>query len=140
MPPPPRVGGSFAPPLPPERLARYRELAESATPQVREAMTKLCDMVEAFGRTPRSRAPGAPHPSGAPIAIVPLEQAEIERMDEHVPWQEELDVFAGWFDRIDPARQKELRDAAFHLLWFGRELFLDREPLCSDQLDPAPGR
>lgn len=128
-----RIGGTFAPALPAEKLATYKSLADGSGPKVREAMRKLISMIEEFRKTPDSANPGMPHPSGLGI-VVPLEDAEIARMDEHVPWQEELNLWGAWFDAISPTDAKELRDAAFHLLWFGRELFLDREPMTSDKI------
>lgn len=130
---PMQYGGSFAPPLPAEKLVAYKALAETADPQTKEAMSVLAKMLEEFRKTPESKAKGTPHPSGLG-QIVLLEGEEIKRMWEHVPWQEELDMYAALFDKIDPVGQKELRDAAHHLLWFGRELCLDREPITNDKL------
>jgi hypothetical protein len=38
---------------------------------------------------------------------------------------------------FDGLRAGELRNAAFHLLWFCKELTLDREPLTVDKLAAA---
>lgn len=127
------VGGSFAPPLPPETVGGYRALASSASPQVREWVLKFCDMVDHFRLTPDSKRPGVRHPSGKGL-VVPLEKVEVERIDEHVPYDEEIEMVKVLFDGIDPVSQKELRDAAYHLLWFACELALDREPITSDKL------
>jgi hypothetical protein len=128
-----QIGGSFAPPLPPERLEEYKALAESADPQTADGMRGLIKMLEIFNETPRSREAGRPHPVGRGV-IVPLEEAEVKRIWDVAPWREELDMLAGVFDRLDPVAQKALRDAAFHLLWFGYELTMDREPLTADLL------
>lgn len=128
-----RIGGTFAPPLDEPLLRRYEEAAGRGGEKVREAMNKLIHMLRTFWQTPRSRLPGRDHPSGRGV-IVPLEDAEIKRIWDVVPWMEELDVYAGWFDQIDPIRERELRNAAFHLLWFAKELHLDREPMTADQL------
>lgn len=127
------IGGSFAPPLDAAKLAEYKALAAAAEEKVREGMTALIKMVETFRETPASTQTGKPHPSGRGL-VVPLDEAEVKRIWDVVPWQEELDLYAGWFDKIDPVKLKPLRDAAFHLLWYGRELFLDREPMTADRL------
>lgn len=129
----PRIGGTFAPPLTDKMLTRYQELAQTASPQVREAMLILVNMMQRFNETPDSTQPGSPHLSGVGT-IIPLHKDEIARMDEHVPWKEELEMFGDLFEQLDPESQKELRNAAFHLLWFGKELVLDRQPITSDKL------
>lgn len=125
-----RPGGSFAPPLDITKLEEYKVLADTADPQIKEAMTTLIVMLEKFWETPESVEPGVPHPSGRGT-IIPLEKAEVERMWDYVPWKEELDMMGGIFDKIDTGT---LRNAAFHLLWYGRELCLDREPITNDRL------
>lgn len=127
------IGGSFAPPLTPAKLKQYVELAADASPQVTEAMAVLADAVEAYWKHKPSKQAGTAHPSGRGF-IVPLEPETIKALDSAVPWNEELEMYAKVFDRIDPVAQRDLRNAAFHLLWFGRELFLDREPITADKL------
>lgn len=136
----PRIGGSFAPPLEAAKLKEYRELAEEADPQVKHAMNTLCDCVAAYHKAGKRKSKaGTPHPSGAGM-IRGLHDDTVAELDQHVPWGEELDMFAKWFDSIPSAgKQKALRDAAHHLLWYGRELFLDREPMTTDQLETAAG-
>lgn len=129
----PRIGGSFAPPLDAEGLKKYRELAESAEPRTRDAMLSLCDMVKAHHSLPKSKKAGSVHPSGSGV-IVPLEDKAIEDLDPHVPYEDECRLLGELFDKIDAGRQKELRNAAFHLLWFANELTRDREPMTSDKL------
>lgn len=131
-----RIGGSFAPALDAKGLAAYRKLAADAPPQVAEGMRVLADMLEFYRKGPEgSRSTrSTPHPSGRGT-IVTLPDDEVKRIWDAVPWDDDLDMYAKVFDRIDPVAQKELRNAAFHLLWFGRELFLDRVPLTADKLD-----
>lgn len=232
-PPVDRMGGSFAPPLPPDKVKQYRKLADKAPLHIRDVMHQLCDMVLKFYQTPPSKAPGRPHPVGIG-EIVPLEQAEVERMWDLVPWdgqeleggmkapaecatyQEMFDQLEkeatirnsqridtwmlamqekvlnayyddggkfyrqliraiqegqAWLEVISPEERKridkemakarecrqemndcmagkeceglpypalettELRDAAFHLVWFAKELSGDREPATNDKLD-----
>lgn len=130
----PRMGGSFAPPLTFEKFGEYQALANEAEPQVKDIMLKLIEMVGVFQQTgPSRRTERLPHPSGVGT-IVPLEPAEIKRIDPVVPWMRECDMYGEVFDGIDNETQKPLRDAAFHLLWFAKELTLDREPITADQL------
>lgn len=130
---PSHVGGSFAPPLDEAGLVDYERLAKAAEPVVRDVMTTLIKMVRTFQETPKSKVKGQPHPSGRGM-IVPLEPEEVKRIDQAVPWKHELDAMGGVFEAIDPVREKALRNAAFHLLWYGYELTNDREPPTSDTL------
>lgn len=131
----PRIGGSFAPPLPPERLRAYRDLADNpeTPPPVADALRALAAMVEAYHNLPRrARAAATPHPSGLG-QIVLLAQEEVQALWQHVPWPHECEGIQTLFDEIPPEK-KELRDAAFHLLWMAKELTIDREPLTTDSL------
>lgn len=128
-----RYGGSFAPPLDAAKIAAYRSLGTAAGGQVGEAVGKLCDMVAIFQQTPVSTAKGVPHPSGRGI-ITPLEDEEIKRIWDAVPWDTEIAMLRDLFETIDPKASKPLRDAAFHLLWFAVELEKDREPMTADKL------
>jgi hypothetical protein len=136
----PRIGGSFAPPLDAKKLERYRELAESAEPAVKDAMLSLCGMAESFhaAKPPKApKAPSVPHPSGVGL-ITPLPQSEVERLWDDVPWPHECDAIQGLFDRLPVgakgSEENDRRNAAFHLLWYARELTMDRTPLTSDRL------
>lgn len=144
-------GGSFAPPLTQEKLDRYRELIDIAKgpevwsyindPKDRDMlqhavpdyMKRLADMVELFWETPESKLTPRPHATGIG-QIIDLEDAEKERMWDAIPYDHELDLYSVIFEKISHAEQPELRNAAFHLLWFGRELDLDREPMTNDKL------
>lgn len=140
-----RLGGSFAPPLDAQKLADYRELAKSASdPRIQDKMLSLCEMMEVFHQTPASALSGSPHPIGemqdaqgnkyrAPV-VVPLEDSEVKRIWDYVPWDYECDGLGTLFETIPNETHKSLRDAAFHLLWFARELTRDREPLTNDKL------
>lgn len=138
----------FAPPLNEAELAEYKSLAESAEEPVRDAMASLITMVEKFRETPESKLPGvaletpytqSPFRDGkgnpkAPPQIVPLEDSEVERIWDYVPWGHELNAMGQVFEQIPHESKPELRNAAFHLLWFGRELLLDREPMTNDKI------
>jgi len=127
------VGGSFAPPLTETELKAAEKLAERGDGPVRDGVLTLVKMARTFLKTPKSKAAGSPHPSGQG-RVVRLDPAEVDRIESVVPWRHELDSLAGVFEGIDPARDKPLRDAAFHLLWYGYKLTADREPATTDTL------
>jgi hypothetical protein len=126
------LGGSFAPRLPPERLKECLAHAESAPPGVAKAMRALAAAVGAHHGLARPKKAGRPHPVGVGT-VVPLEGHAKAALDEHLPEGDELDAYAARFEAI-PAEDKDLRDAAFHLLWYCRELRLGREPLFAEDL------
>lgn len=140
----PRIGGTFAPPIDAELLSSYRKIAAGLPDSpVADGIRKLCDMVETFQQTPASPLQGTPHPVGrvrTPAGIigvpmiVPLEESEVKRIWDAVPWEHEIDALGKVFDSIPNETDKPTRDAAFHLLWFARELSLDREPMTTDRL------
>lgn len=126
------IGGSFAPPLPDTKLTRYEKLAETAPEKVKEAMLTLIKCVKAWKKEKPSAVKGSPHPSGRGT-ITPLTKEQVKKLWNDVPWMEEITLYETWFDTIPPT-SKELRDAAFHLTWFAKELTMDREPVTNDLL------
>lgn len=128
-----RFGGSFAPPITAENLDAYRLLADKEGGEVGSEMVKLCEMVEVFYQTPESKLAGTTHDSGRGTAV-PLEDAEIKRIWDYVPWPRECDSLGVLFETIPADSKRDLRNAAFHLLWYARELTLDREPITTDKL------
>jgi hypothetical protein len=137
----PRLGGSFAPPIDDKTLASYRKIADDAPPQVAGGMKVLADMLDLYhGGEVGKATRGTRRPTRRGVVVklptvANLPGDEVKRIWDAVPWGEELEMYAAIFDRIDPGSQKELRDAAFHLLWFGWELFHDRVPMTDDQLE-----
>lgn len=125
----------MAPDITPTKLVLYRELAQVAETSVKEVMLKLCDMIGHFRKTPESKLPGLPVQfmnAGTKVAMaVPLEQDEIIRIWDYVPYQDEIDVYGTRFDKLPLG---DLRDAAFHLLWFATELTKDREPMTREKV------
>jgi hypothetical protein len=129
--------GCFAPPITPDLLVKYEGLAKSAPEPIADAMRQLGAMVRKFLETPKSPLPAQVVPmmavkDGKTITACrchPLPDAEVERIWDDVPWEDELNTMGERFDTISPSANKDLRDAAFHLLWYGRELIRDREPM-----------
>lgn len=156
---------SFAPPLTDESLARYEELANEQEGELLDALTTLLACVKTWWELPESTRKDVtrwqsnyvvPNPDYDPLASkltkqgqknklvpftfeeTPLEESHIEALDSVTPWMRELDTLStpqdtGPFDSLPSG---ELRNAAFHLLWFAKELTLDREPLTKDKLPP----
>lgn len=127
------VGGSFAPPLTEDKLKEYKLLAATADIRISEIMLKLIEMVEVFNQTPTSILKPELHRTGI-VNQIPLEDAEITRIWNYVPWDYELEAYSKLFETIDNTNNKPLRDACFHLLWFARELEADREPITNDKI------
>ena len=131
-----KIGGSFAPPLSDDKLASYKTLIE-AQPEsaTKDALGKLLTCVQKWWELPDSDGAAASHPATTRMQIVDLTPEIAKTLWDYIPWKEELTAMQALFDVI-PATQAELRNCAFHLLWFGIELEKDREPLTNDKLAP----
>lgn len=149
------IGGSFAPPLSDAKLTEYEALAKQCEDRKAAGyMADLCKMLRVFRETPESPEKPRKHPVIG--VMIPLQEAEVQRIWDHVPWAEECDLMGAAFDKLqagecaENARRLEvaklsggdkpelldtsMRNAAFHLLWFARELEQDREPCTCDKL------
>lgn len=131
-----RIGGTFAPPLTPQKLGQYITLSESAPEEVRGYMEQLISMMEALHKEDKSSNPSSPHPSGIGT-ITMLEDDQISRLFDVTPWPRECNAMQECFEELPPG---DLRNAAFHLLWYGKELSEDRQPLTNDRLPRSPRR
>jgi hypothetical protein len=93
-------------------------------------------MIEAFRETPESKREAFDHPvgqlseTGRTPSVIPLEAVEVERIKQHVPSDEDCNLISSVFRRL----RGETRNAAYHLLWFARELSQGREPITQDKL------
>jgi hypothetical protein len=133
MPAPIQVGGSFACPLTDDLLAKYEALANAAEQSIKDAMLCLLNCCKQWWNLPDSSSAKVPHLSGR-ASMTPLDETNKKALYDHIPWEDELKVFADRFETISNDTNKELRDAAHHLLWHVVELNLDREPITTDKV------
>lgn len=137
----------LAPALTDEKLFRYTEVVkETPAGPIRDALTVLLACVYEWWRLPDSKrtdgnrlkffhkGEGEQERTERTVELVPLEKDHQKSLYDLIPWDYELAALDTLFDTIPNDTQKELRDAAFHLLWFVKELNLDREPLTLDKL------
>jgi len=129
-----QIGGCFAPPLSDEKLASYREMVALLPPSpVKDAMTTMLRCCERWWELPEpSGTATRPHPLRGTVVAIQDDHAKV--LDEIIPWGYEIKAAQELFDTINPVADKELRDAAFHLLWHVVELDMGREPLTNDKL------
>lgn len=133
----------FAPALTDEKLEHYKNLIDQLPESpLKTAMETCYKAVEKWWNLPESKGSSSDpdwvlvrHGKQKTVKVTSLDKELIEELWDVVPWDYELQAMQPLFDAIDPVHQKELRDAAFHLLWFATELTLDREPLTKDRLD-----
>lgn len=127
-------GGSHAPPLTDELLAKYKELAAGADQEVGDDMRKLLACCEKWWELPVStKGEQKLHQHG--MATIQVLDDDIQKaLWDHIPWMKELEAMKGLFEGICAETKKELRNAAHHLLWHAIELCLDREPITKDKM------
>lgn len=132
------VGGIFAPPLCDKTLEVYKEIIDGLSDgPVKQALQVLWNCASQWWNLPESVGEGRAHPIGHGF-IVDLDDETKAALEPHIPWGYELLALSnsdatGLFDSIDGTEHKDVRDMAFHLLWYAKELELDREPYTSDK-------
>jgi hypothetical protein len=128
-----QVGGSFAPPLTPEKIEEFKNLLSisNAPPSTKGAITDLLKMAEMFFETPESTEPVEPHPAGVGHVQM-LEADEIQRIWDVVPWDYEIEAMCHLFEKLDTS--DPLRNVAYHLVWYANELTDDRQPVTTDKI------
>ena len=127
----------LAPPLTDELLVQYKTLAESASPEIKEAMVTLLNCCLKWWDLPESTTASGQvvnAANGKGTKVVSLADDIKQSLDQDIPWTRELNGMGELFDSIDPVSQRDLRNAAYHLLWHVKELDADREPLTHDKL------
>lgn len=139
-----QFGGTFAPPLSDELLSAYAATVNALPAgRLKEALNTLLRCCQAWWDLPESNGTASRrHPSGRG-QIVDLSADHMQALWDLIPWSaasnghgqpDELEAIQSLCDGIDPVRDRDLRNLAFHLLWHVKELDLDREPLTADQL------
>lgn len=116
----------IAPAFTDETLARYEALAGTISdPQVKDAYQTCLNCVKKWWELPESTGRKVEHFTGKAFAQA-LDKPVQDALLESIPWQDELQLIGQRFDSL-PAG--DLRNAAFHLLWYVVELNNDREPM-----------
>jgi hypothetical protein len=125
------IGGCFAPPLTDEKLDAYKGLIDALPPSMlKDAMQACYTCSSIWWKLPDSVGGGKAHPSGRGV-VIGLSESNERALANHVPHERLLKLYSEEFEEIT---SKELRDAAFHLLWHVVELSKKREPITNDKL------
>jgi hypothetical protein len=135
----------FAPPLTDKLLAEYKDLIETIEdPEVQDEVRKLCDCCEKWWNLPESKETGPTlrvthQGEESECSVSPLSDDLIGELWEVTPYMRELNTLStpkdeGLFDKLPPG---DIRNMAFHLLWYCKEITLDREPMTGDKLKPV---
>jgi hypothetical protein len=96
-----RIGGSFAPPLSDELLARYKSLI-GAMPEspAKDAATQCHSCCEKWWNLPESTGNGRAHPVGRGV-IIDLDEPIKKELWELIPWTHDLHAMSDLFDALD---------------------------------------
>ncbi len=136
----------FAPSLTDEILVNYETLINGMSEEYAEAkdvLRQLLTCVKVWWDLPVSTKQGIGwkifDTSKQAVVIVqeiPLEDQHVKDLWEVTPWMRELVSLStpqedGLFDRLPKG---DLYNMARHLLWYCKEITLDREPMTSDVL------
>lgn len=136
----------FAPPLTDALLQKYEKMISDLPREmgeVKDIMKECLAPVKMWWELPESkRRDGVDFvfniggKGDKTIACTPLELKHQEDLFDLIPWPRELKTMGEVLDQLpsNTSEQKELRDAAYHLLWYANELCRDREPLTKDVL------
>lgn len=131
-----RVGGTFAPPLTDAKIAEYEALINTLPKisQIRDIMNILLKCCKEWWKLPESKSNEiVKHASGTGV-VIKLDESVNSALWDFIPWRTDIKAYGDVLDTIDPVGQKDLRNAAFHLLWHAAELELGREPITNDKL------
>lgn len=122
----------LAPELTDEKLARYADLIAALPASRAKSVAEEClACVRAWWELPAShmraeRALRIVHKGKThEIDITPLTRELADKLFDVTPWTEDTVAMGAALDSLTG----EVRDAAYHLLWFATELSLDREPM-----------
>lgn len=128
----------FAPDLTQDKLDDYEILGlHIKDPQIKDYYTRCLECVKQWWQLPESSLKAKTEIDvlhqgvNKKVSIVPLEKSHQEQLFNSLPWLTDCEPIGKAFDTIP---QGELRDAAFHLLWYVIELTNDREPITQSKL------
>lgn len=132
----------FAPPLNDKTLTEYKKLFKNVEDkELKDCLDTLHKCTEAWWKQAESQATGQKEwlfytKDGKEVRGIeqPLQPEQVESLWDTTPWMRELVAMEPILDKINPQSEKELRNAAFHLLWFAKEITLDREPMTTERL------
>lgn len=127
----------FGPPLTDTLLSTYTSLINSQPAgELRDALLSCYNCVMAWWNAPEStEKPTHWAFRDKLVPEIPLSKELLKQLDSTTPWLRELDTLSnsagtGLFDNLEG----DLRNCAFHLLWYAKEISLDREPMSMDKL------
>lgn len=135
----------FAPDLDDAKIATYQSLADGLPDtmgDVRDAMRECLAACKLWWELPESTERPAHWKTlhrgqDKEFKVVPLSADLKKQLWDAVPWPYEIDAMQKLFDERFAdrfAHPKALVDACYHLLWYARELCLDREPVTMSAL------
>lgn len=133
----------IAPALNETTLAVYGAEVNALEPsELKDTLLRLYRCVENWFRLPESKRTDVKQweftngTTGEKLTCKdqPLEEEHIMALWDTTPYMRELVAMEPLLDSIDLVTDKSLRDMVFHLLWFAKELTLDREPMTTDKL------
>ena len=118
----------FAPPLTDEKLAEYETLINSLDAgEVKDAMQECLTCTKAWWDLPEStRTDGDKfqiihQKKEKTYSVTPLEKEHVKQLDLVTPYTRECVAMQPLFEKLDPVYQRDLRNAAFHLLSYSTE-------------------
>lgn len=120
-----------APALTENSLSAYRDLIPDNGP-ISDAMKTLILCVEKWWELPESSGQDKQYHPSVGGEVVKLDKEIQDQLYDLIPWEHELKAMGQLFSTISIVSQKQLRDAAFHLLWYVKELSFDREPITQE--------
>lgn len=125
----------FAPPITDGHLSSWQALVKGTKGLTRHALETLHALVQQHKahHQPSEAPPLASQTYDVGVAHhIPLHHDTKTAVAEHLPTDEEMKVYDELFGKL----QGELRDMAYHLLWYALELKKGREPITKDKLVP----
>ncbi len=133
----------FAPELSDSKLESYKELIEDHEDrEVKDMLSGMLSCVSQWWELPESKQEGRKwvlnrtDGDEAHFMEVPLEKEHIKELWEVTPYMRELNTYSNpeGTGPLDKLPNGELRDCAFTLLWYCKEITLDREPISQDKV------